>query len=189
MNTKEEILISTIPILAREGYAGTSMRQVAGAVNREASIIYAHFADKQELLRETRNYVIMQLARNRVYTEGASARKQLREMLSFQFDNREMIVALLQYFMAAREDFVPTGNGYIPARAYEHVTQILRKGVDEGVYHPDDIDFEAKVITHLSNGFLMEYFSRNLAADEAAELVEKLARYIERSLGCGGEAS
>jgi AcrR family transcriptional regulator len=181
-NTKEHILASAVQILAREGYAGTSMRKVAAAIGREQSSIYTHFADKETLLRETRLYINRQLDGLQGFATDLAAPALLRAMLEFQFRYRTEIVALLQYFMAMRADFGPTDGGYVPARAYEHMDRVIRQGVAEGAYHSDDIAFDAKTTTHMINGFLMEYFDRPLSNAEAARLVERLARFIERAL-------
>ncbi len=182
MNTKESIILHTIPILASEGYTGTSMRKVAGAMSREPSIIYAHFVDKESLLRETRQYINRALDESQLYSAGADASTLLRETIHFQFENREMIVALLQYFMASRQDFGQIDGGYVPARAYKHMESVIRQGIAEGVFHSKFIAFDAKASTHLVNGFLMEYFDRQMNNDILDVVVERLARYIERGL-------
>jgi AcrR family transcriptional regulator len=184
MKTKEDILQSTIPILAREGYAGTSMRKIATAIGREPSTIYVHFTDKDHLLRETRLYIIKYLDQAQHYSEEATASQLLRETLHFQFNNREMIVALLQYFMAAKDNFaqVASSSGYIPEKAYEHMARVIRLGIDEGVYHSENIGFDAKTSTHLVNGFLMEYYDRDMTEDELERVIGLLHVFIERAL-------
>lgn len=183
ISTKEQIVENTIPILAAGGYAGTSMRKVATAVGKEPSIIYAHFADKDALLRAVRLHVITYLDGAQHYTDGADAALLLRETLHFQFEHRMKIVALLQYFMAMRGDFpLVEGGGYIPSRAYAHMRRVIENGVSEGVYHSDNIDFDAKITVHLVNGFLMEYFDKVLKKTETERLVEQLAGFIERAL-------
>ena len=51
-NTKKEILAITIPLFAKSGYSGVSMRQVAEAVGIKAASLYHHFPDKQTLYIE-----------------------------------------------------------------------------------------------------------------------------------------
>jgi AcrR family transcriptional regulator len=183
MSTKETIIASTIPILAREGYAGTSMRKVAGSIGREPSIIYTHFSDKETLLRETRLYVTKYLDGAQSYRPAITAAELLRDTLKFQFKHREMIVALLQYFMAARQDFqLADGGGYVPDRAYQHMTRVIERGIKEGRYYSEDCRADAKAATHLTNGYLMEYFDRAMSPRELTAIVDQIATFIERSL-------
>ena len=48
-NTRERILDAALDLFATQGFAGTSMRQIARAVDIRESAIYAHFASKQEM--------------------------------------------------------------------------------------------------------------------------------------------
>ncbi len=183
-STKNSILIQSISILAREGYGGTSMRKVAAAVGKEPSVIYNYFADKEALLRSTRLYIIQKLdtgLRQAMISNDISTR--LCQYLRYQFENRESIVALLQYFMAARKDFPKTDTGYIPDRAYEHMHCLIKDGVATGLYKSSDMLFDAKLTTHMVNGYLMEYFDRDMNDDETAKIVDRLADFIERGLG------
>jgi AcrR family transcriptional regulator len=182
-NTKQQILQATVAILAHEGYAGTSMRKVAAAVGREQSVIYTHFDNKENLLRETRRYIARYLDSVTRYRTGQPAAVMMRDILSFQLRYRTEIVALLQYFMAMPADFsLNKSGGYVPERAYEHFGEIIRQGVAEGAYCSDDIGFDARTITHMVNGFLIEYFDRPLDDADIDSLVQRLASFVERAL-------
>ena len=50
-NTRECILGATIELFAAQGFAGTSLRQIAQAVGIKESAIYAHFESKEALCR------------------------------------------------------------------------------------------------------------------------------------------
>lgn len=183
MTTKDKILTSTISILAREGYAGTSMRKVASAIDKEPSIIYAHFNDKESLLRAVRVHITELLDEQQAKLTATSSRVMMQQAVRFQVDNRELIVALLQYFMSMRHDFPLKEGGYVPHSAYEHMAKVLRQGMEEGRYDSDDPDFDAKLMTHLVNGFLMEYFDKKLTTKEVITLTTKLTQRLEKIVG------
>jgi AcrR family transcriptional regulator len=183
IHTKDEILQQTTKLLAREGSAGTSMRKVASAVGIEPSVIYNHFADKESLLRSTRMFITSRLdVAMRETLANVATKDMLRASLRFQIEQRELIVALLQYFMATRDDFPETEYGYVPARAYQHMTNLLQAGIDEGIYQSANVMLDAKLITHMVNGFLMEYFDRRLTSEQINSLADHLAEFIERSI-------
>src|SRR5689334_15909579 len=50
-NTRERILDAAIELFAAQGFAGTSLRQIAQAVGVKESAIYAHFESKEALYR------------------------------------------------------------------------------------------------------------------------------------------
>lgn len=182
-NAKSRIIDCTVPLLARHGYAGTTMRSVAAASGVKASVIYHYFTTKDDLLREVRAELN---ARLDAAFDGAPAAPDaaalLRQRLALNLEHRQDIVALLQYFMAVKADFPPNPGGYVPPRAYRHMRQIIDTGISEGRYSSADPDFDAKVLAHMVNGFLLEFFPHDLPAVETEALVEKLANFIERSL-------
>lgn len=49
MNSKEELLEAAIDLFSANGYAGTSIRDIAKAVGRSVSNVYHHFANKEDL--------------------------------------------------------------------------------------------------------------------------------------------
>jgi len=50
-NTRERILDAALELFAAQGFAGTSLRQIAQAVGIKESAIYAHFESKEAVLR------------------------------------------------------------------------------------------------------------------------------------------
>ncbi len=50
-NTRERILDAALELFAAQGYAATSLRQIAQAVGIKESAIYAHFASKEAVFR------------------------------------------------------------------------------------------------------------------------------------------
>ncbi len=47
--TRDELLRASVVLFARQGYAGTSMREIAAEVGIKAAALYYHFPDKQAL--------------------------------------------------------------------------------------------------------------------------------------------
>jgi AcrR family transcriptional regulator len=183
-STRNTIILCTIPLLARNGYEGTSMRAIANAAQVEQSLLYYHFVDKAALLRAVRQHLNTQLDESlQALSPVQSTAELLRQRLRFQIEQREAIVCLLQYFMAVKQDFPRQAGGYVPERAYQHMRDIVDAGLAEGCYKSADPNFDAKILTHLVNGFLIEYYPNDMPAKEVATLTEQLAQFIERALG------
>src|SRR5262245_8828581 len=47
--TREKIVAAALDLFSRQGFAGTSMRQIAGAVGIRAASLYNHFPGKEAL--------------------------------------------------------------------------------------------------------------------------------------------
>ena len=182
-NTKEMILKSATKLLARNGASGTTMRTVAADSGVQASVIYHYFSTKDDLLRGVRQRLTKYL--DDVFDNAKpvnGARELLAQRLELNIKHREEIVALLQYFMFAKQDFPLLSGGYVPPRAYRHMREIIDMGMEEGRYESEDPEFDAKILAHLVNGFLMEYYPHKITAYELKMLVVKLTDFIEKSL-------
>ena len=55
--TKSDIISAVIPLFAKGGYAGVSMRDIAKAVSLSPASLYNHFPDKESIYREMLNEI------------------------------------------------------------------------------------------------------------------------------------
>lgn len=76
---KKDILKLAIPLFARGGYNGVSMRQIAKKVGINAASLYYHFPDKQTLYIEAvkQAFLTKELDLSKTLTIKASAHKKL----------------------------------------------------------------------------------------------------------------
>lgn len=184
MTTRQAIINAAKKSLALRGYDGSSIRDIAKDVGIEPSAIYYHFANKEKLIKAARDDIINELRNDTLAIDTeVGASNYLREQIKYQLRHRASIVALLQYFMYAKSEFELKPGGYIPDMAYEDMVTYIRLGIREGVYPAaQNIEFNAKVIQHLVDGFLMEYFNRKLTAIQIDELTNQLADFIDSAL-------
>jgi len=127
----------------------------------------------------------LQLGEKRRQLETPSmATEQLRQRIKFQFTNIEQVIFILKYYMHFRSQFTKTDKGYIPERAYIHIREVLVKGVESGEFYAldQDVDQQAKVLTHAVNGFLIEYYPNPPKNNELDELVDVIHRFLIGSL-------
>jgi AcrR family transcriptional regulator len=184
MSTKDTILTVTVPLLANHGYAGTGMRAVAEAAQVQTSVIYHYFPTKDDLLREVRFMLNASLDEHFDNAPAVqTAQALLRQRLYLNFKHIEAVVALLQYFMASRRYFAKVDDGgYVPQRAYRHMHEIINRGIAEGAYATDDPVGDAKILAHMVNGFLLEYYGHRMTRQDTDTVVNQLASFIERAL-------
>lgn len=183
--TRTKILKMSKELFALGGYDGFSMRNLVKHSGIGQSSIYHFFNDKDEILQEIFVNVGRELGQKRAQlptTQNAS--EMLRSRLYFQFENIEDIIFVLKYYLHFRPEFVRLASGYIPPKAYLHVVEVLQKGIETGefVLTLQDIEEQAKVITHAINGFLIEYYPNPPLGQELEGVVGSIHRFIMRSL-------
>lgn len=83
MNTKELILIQAMQLFSEHGYAGVSMRDLAGSVGLGVSGLYHHFPDKKTLYLEAVQLAFSNKANafSKIWQSKLSPEKKLREFV------------------------------------------------------------------------------------------------------------
>jgi vacuolar-type H+-ATPase subunit I/STV1 len=114
--------------------------------------------------------------------QTATADEMLRQRVAFQIDHAREIVAVLKYYLTYRSAFGYTGHGFVPEKAYEHMREVLARGQGTGEFAINDLDTEAKVMTHAVNGFLLEYHPYSPQGEEKKQLVETITGFLLRAL-------
>ena len=186
--TKEskQLIISTSKrIFAESGYDGLSMRKLEEESGVGLSSIYHFFADKEVLLKAIFDQTNTELGLLRAdLPKRKTSSAMLKDRIRFQFDNIESVVFVLKYFLHYRHSFEHLQRGYVPAKAYLHIEEVIIAGIKEGVFPIDqqDIAKEAKVVTHAINGFLLEYYPDPPKGRELQEVVTSLHDFIMRAL-------
>ena len=90
--TRESILLAALRLFSRNGYEGTSMRDIAGEVGISQGAIYKHFAGKDALLEA----ICTRMEENdATHTEAAGAwRKRLVALLRLLYLHARHVLLL-----------------------------------------------------------------------------------------------
>ena len=185
VNTKSTIIKISKRLFAINGYEGFSMRVLAKESGIGLSSIYHFFNDKDEILKEIFHSTNKELgsARSKL-PKSISAEIMLMDRIKYQFLHIESVVFVLKYYLHFRPDFFKIDSGYLPTKAYLHIEEVLKVGVDTGEFsiNASDIDIEAKIIAHAINGFLLEYYPNQPKKDELKEITDYIHKFLMRSL-------
>ena len=170
-------------IFARGGYDALSMRTLSKESSVGLSSIYNYFEDKDKLLKEIfdKTNKNLGIARNQL-PRRKTAKKMLQDRIAFQFEHIEDIVFVLKYYLHFRPYFLHINTGYIPAKAYLHIDEVIDKGLETGEYTTSDPIADAKIMAHAINGFLLEYFPDPPKGKELNSLVSSLTEFLNRSM-------
>lgn len=182
-NTKQKILKSTVSLFAQAGYEGISMRKIAKEAKIASSVLYYYFTDKDILLKYMFDTINSELGVSRSdLPKQKTASEMLKQRIRFQLEHAEQIVAVLKYYLTYRKQFQKNPTGYVPQKAYLHIEEALHFGVTTGEFLNDEIEEQAKVITHAINGFILEYYPDVPHSDEQEKLVNTIHSFIIRAI-------
>lgn len=180
---KEQILKTVVKLYISEGDIELSMRSIASMVGIAQSVLYHHFKNKEELLKEAFDFAAEELGRLRSQLpRSKDAREMFRTLIRFQLENTDLIMFILMYYTDNRSNFEEGAEGFLPPKSALHIEEVLIRGKEESIYSYDDLTSDSKIIAHSINGFVTEYHCRNISEDKKVALVEDIARFFERAL-------
>ena len=183
--SKQIIMQSAKHLFALTGYEGFSMRTLAQNCGLGVSSIYHFFEDKDLLLKYIFDEVSKDLGRKRKHlAQRDEAKDMLYDRIVFQFENIEDVVFVLKYYLHFRKEFERNAQGYIPTKAYLHIEEVLKRGIETGEFNlaPDQVVEQSKIVTHAINGFLLEYYPEAPKGRELQELTQTITQFLVRSL-------
>lgn len=185
---REQIVRATIRCLARDGYAGLTMKRVAVEAAVSQGILHYYFRDKAAMLAAAARRVTADLDR-RVAVEarnahGAHARLRavIRACLETAVESRDFWTVFIEFWGEALHDRrLAAVNREAYARARRLIGAALARGVADGEFRRVDAEEAAAVILGLLDGLSLQLtFDRGLMTlPRAARLAETaLARYL-----------
>jgi len=181
------ILEKAAHLYARDGFESFSIRKLASYIPITPSVIYHYFDDEEVLLHAMYDFMNHELGEKRKQLkQPKTAQEMLKKRIEFQLDNAEYIVAVLKYYLSHRPTFKKNKHGYVPDKSALHIEEVLQYGVTTGEFFVNNLEDDAKVITHAINGFLLEYYPHTPTGKEKKELIERIHSFLIRALK-GGE--
>jgi AcrR family transcriptional regulator len=178
---KAEIVSAAAVLMRANGYAGTSMRDIASVLNMEAASLYNHFASKEDILKEI------------CFSMGEAFNKSLQEVNDIYFNAAERLgMAVRAHTRLLTEN---PDAGHVFLHEWRHLSEpslgnfkklrdeyeaafrsIVRNGEDEGVFQ--EVDHKFATLTILSSlNWVVEWYrpDGDMSPDEIAA---RLTRFI-----------
>jgi AcrR family transcriptional regulator len=185
---REQIVRATIRCLARDGYAGLTMKRVAVEAGVSQGILHYYFRDKAAMLAAAALRVTADLDR-RVAAEARGARDArgrlravIRACLETAVDSRDFWTVFIEFWGEALHDRrLAAVNRHAYTRARRLIGAGLARGIAAGEFRRVDVDEAAAVVLALLDGISLQItFDRGLMtlprAARAAETA--LVRYL-----------
>jgi AcrR family transcriptional regulator len=189
---REQIVRATIRCLARDGYAGLTMKRVAGEAAVSQGILHYYFRDKAAMLAAAALRVTADLDR-RVAAEARGARDArarlravIRACLETAVDNRDFWTVFIEFWGEALHDRrLATVNRQAYARARRLIGAGLTRGIAAGEFRRVDVEEAAAVVLALLDGISLQLtFDRGLMTRPRAARAAETALF--RYLSTGG---
>jgi AcrR family transcriptional regulator len=161
---REAIVQAAVECLARDGYAGTTMRGIAEAVGLTKGGLYPYFENKDAILVAVAERYLARIAERLAPHDGVSAAEQLAGYLdAFEeaFDDQRTVAAR----RAVLDLWLSAGDNPVVRAQIEHRFQVLlsaladlvRRGQDEGAFRGDvDPGFVAGLVLAARDGMLFQ---------------------------------
>ncbi len=181
-SSRDAILRVFAEHVADRGYADTSLGDIAAELNLSKGTIVHHFGTKEALLREVH---VAYFARR--FAEADFVLAQLKDpasrlvamiyaLLAAHRDDRAASLAclreLVRYFDGGLTGYVRTQR----TRYTAIVSDILRRGVDEGLFHTADPKMSALQIFGMCN------YAWTWYEPDGSQSVEEIARLFARNI-------
>jgi len=178
---KEQLMFSAARLMRENGYQGTTMRDLAAAMDIEAASLYNHVNSKEDILRElcfsmARSYTTAMEEVNDIYFNaveklGMAVRAHIRILTDnldasyvFQHEWRHLNEPSLSEFKHMRDQYE------------EHFRTILRHGEEEGVFN--EVDNKFAVLTILASlNWVVEWYRPN-GEMTPAQIADQLTQFI-----------
>jgi AcrR family transcriptional regulator len=178
--TRNEILDASAQIFSQKGYHGTSMQDIAIAVNLQKASLYHHVSSKQEILFDllNRGLDILITQVEEAIDEPGSADERLRRAtcayLTTMTEYQDLASVLLLEYRSLEPDY---HDRHIPRRdRFEQIWRdLIREGMEDGIYTCDHPSLSARALLGVLN-WTVTWFRNDgpLSAEEIADQISNL---------------
>ena len=182
---REQIIATALEIIRTQGYLGTSMRDIASALQIEASSLYNHIKSKEEILLDTcfgmaEKFLTGIAEVNDIYFNAEEKLAMaVRNHIGILTQNLDASWVFIHEWRNLNGDKKPE---FIALRdQYEQAfLSILQNGEDEGLFK--EVNNKFAVLTILSSlNWVVEWYKPN-GEMTAQQIAEKLTEFILQGL-------
>ncbi|OPF75591.1 TetR family transcriptional regulator [Streptomyces antioxidans] len=175
-----QIVRETVRLIAERGFHAVRVADIAAACDTSTATIHYHFPGRDELLEAAVRWCMDEDTARRAarIAEADDAREELRQLIALQAPHTERqrqqwLVWMDLWAEAARS----TAIGLLHADFYQQwrqtVAEVIRRGVEQGVFRAVDPEFSALRLTALIDGLAIQVLATGpRARGTSAEAME-----------------
>ena len=181
---RDQIVRATIRCLARDGYAGLTMKRVAREAGLSQGILHYYFRDKRDILGAAAERVIADLDRrvaaaaSRAHSAPERLRALIRTCFAVATRDREYWTVFIEFWGEVLHDRrLATLNRRSYTRARRLIARGLARGIRSGEFRAVVPEEAALVVLGMVDGMSLQ-----LTFDRAALRVSRAQRLAEEAL-------
>lgn len=154
--TRDEILDASAQIFSQKGYHGTSMQDIAAAVNLQKASLYHHVSSKQEILFELLNrglQILTEKVEEAIIDPGPPderLRQAIQAYLSALTEHQDVTSVLLLEYRSLEPDYLIR---HIEERdRFEQIWQnLIQLGIQENIFSCDHPSMSTRALLGVMN--------------------------------------
>ncbi len=190
MDTREKILATATRLFSAQGYANTSLSQVAKDAQVSKALIFWHFENKEKLFRTALQRTLEPYFINVVDDlEGLSEIDQIKRLIDEYYKFVSKNIYSVKFFLSLilRDEKHPddlVGHMSELQRVYRNLlADILDSGRQKGIFRPSiEPSLDAGLIMTALHGILVQGFMGAEGAEQGEALLEHLKKSLVDSL-------
>lgn len=188
-DVRERIFASALHHFSRKGYAATSLREICEDARTTKPMVYYYFGSKDELYSSVVKEILKEMAiaiRGEPREGGVVPEDVIAyggRYLDYYFANEDTIALVLLEVIGLGGAPMQVLTQGLAGRVRRPLEDILRRGMDEGVFVQDDVGACAAALTGILTTFILAYLfgTQPLDRDAALRQIEYYVRGITRA--------
>jgi AcrR family transcriptional regulator len=139
---REQVLDVTLQLIAENGVTGTTLTRIASAVGVTTPALYAHFANRKEILLAALDLLITRRTAHHHLQREGDALDRLRQLASEHGNlassaNDKSVLALFEFIAAPPAEALREALASKHRALLDSITDMVREGQVEGSIDPD----------------------------------------------------
>lgn len=187
-----QIVRETVRLIAEHGFHGVRVADIAAACGTSTAAVHYHFPGRDELLEAAVRWCMDEDTARRAagVAEAADAREELLHLIALQIprteqQRRQWLVWLDLWAQAARSTAVGRLHEHYYRQWRTTVADVLRRGVDQGVFRAVDPEFTALRLTALIDGLATQVLATAPDSTGPDTMHRALLAFVESELSAG----
>ncbi|GFE12926.1 TetR family transcriptional regulator [Streptomyces glebosus] len=184
-----QLVRETVRLIAEHGFHGVRVADIAAACGTSPAAVHYHFPGRDELLEAAVRWCMDEDTARRAAESAAApdARAELLQLIALQIprtgqQRRQWLVWLDLWAQAARSTAVGRLHEHYYRQWRTTVAEVVRRGVDQGVFRTVDPEFTALRLTALIDGLATQVLATAPDSTGPDTMHSALLAFVESEL-------
>ncbi|WP_030612449.1 TetR family transcriptional regulator C-terminal domain-containing protein [Streptomyces sclerotialus] len=184
-----QIVRETVRLIAEHGFHSVRVADIAAACGTSTAAIHYHFPGRDDLLEAAVRWCMDEDTARRAQglAGAADAREEMLHLIALQTprteqQRRQWLVWLDMWAQAARSTEVGRLHDHYYRQWRTTVADVVRRGVEQGVFRPVDVEFTALRLTALIDGLATQVLATAPGSTTPDSMHAALTAFVEDEL-------